>query len=245
MRARIEAPPGFSPLSGKAEAGLDRAWARLQKRNGRSSSRDIYNFLLTAAAHAWHSEKLSAVIDLGEELHDCDPASPTYGNYRWYWSNTHPDDRNAVEFCMSAASLTWTLYRDRLPADAREKLSAALALGVEGILRHKVDVSYTNIFLMRLANCILIGESTGRPELVQRGRDWLDEWLAYTRAYGIHEFSSPTYYGVDLADLGALARYAQDDSIRAKAATALRLFWTDIAANWFEPYQGIAGAHSR
>jgi hypothetical protein len=240
-----ETPPSYPALSPEAVRQLDRKWEQLQRHESELAVRDVFNFLLTAAARSWRPEKLSAIIDLAESLHDRDPASATYGNYRWYWRDPKPDDRNAVEFSMQAAGLAWVLYRDRLPETAREKLRAALALGVEGMLRHKVDVSYTNIFLMRLANCILIGESTGRPDLVQRGRAWLDEWLADTRAWGIHEYSSPTYYGVDLSDLGGLARYAQDPEVRSRAVSALQLLWTDIAANWFAPFQGIAGAHSR
>ncbi len=239
------APPNYPPLSAKAAAEFDRTWARYQKRAPDSGSRDIYTFFLNAVALDWRPEKWASIIDLAEELHDRNPDSPTYGNYRWYWRDEHPNDRNAVEFCLQTACLAWVLYRDRLPTDARAKLAAALALGANGMLRHKVPVSYTNIFLMRLANCILIGESTGRPDLVQKGRAWLDEWLAYTRVNGIHEFSSPTYYGVDLEDLGALARYTQEPDVRTESESALRLFWTDIAANWFGPYQGIAGAHSR
>jgi len=239
------AAPAYPPLAAKAIAGYDRTWERLQRREPNSGARDLYGFLLTVVAHDWRREKWVAIIALAEELHDRDPASPTYGNYRWYWREPKPNDRNAVEFFMQCASVTGVAYRDRLPPDARAALTAALALGTEGLLRHKVDVSYTNIFLMRLANCILIGEAAGRPELVQRGQAWFDEWFAYTRASGIHEFSSPTYYGVDLADLGALVNFSSSPAIRAQAAAALRLLWTDIAANWFEPYRGIAGAHSR
>jgi hypothetical protein len=129
---------------------------------------------------------------------------------------------------MQAAGLAWVLYRDRLPETAREKLRAALALGVEGMLRHKVDVSYTNIFLMRLANCILIGESTGRPDLVQRGRAWLDEWLADTRAWGIHEYSSPTYYGVDLSVPGLAAPLKLSVDLRTEKRLAIE--GADLAA---------------
>lgn len=240
-----ETPPSYPPLPSEATRQFDRAWARMQRHEPGLEVRAVYNFLLTVAARGWRPEKLSDVIDLAESLHDRDPASPTYGNYRWYWRDPAPNDLNAVEFSMQAAGLAWLLYRDRLPDSAREKLRAALLLGSEGMLRQRVDVSYTNIFLMRLANCILIGEAAGRPDLVQRGRAWLDEWFAYTRTCGIHEFSSPTYYGVDVADLGALARYAREPAVRAQAEAALRLFWTDIAANWFAPCQGIAGAHSR
>jgi len=237
--------PAYPPLDAKATAGYDRAWERYQQREPNSGARDLYGFFLTVVAHNWRPEQWAAIVALVEELHDRDPASPTYGNYRWYWRESKPNDRNALEFSMQSASLAWAAYRDRLPAEARQALAGAFALSAEGLVRHKVDVSYTNIFLMRIANSILIGETTGRPELVARGRAWFDEWFAYTRANGIHEFSSPTYYGTDLTDLGALANFSQTPAVRAQAVAALRLFWTDIAANWFEPYRGIAGAHSR
>ena len=239
------AAPDYPPLTAKATAEFDRAWERYQKREPNSGSRDLCNFLLTVVAHNWRPEKWAPLIDLIEELHDRDPASPTYGNYRWYWREPKPNDRNAVEFSMQTAGLAWVCYRDRFPEVARTKLAAAFALCGEGMMRHKIDVSYTNIFLMRLSNCILIGEATGDDKLVAFGRARFDEWLAYTRANGIHEFSSPTYYGVDVEDLGALANFTKLPDVRAKAEAALRLFWTDIAANWFAPYQGIAGAHSR
>lgn len=239
------AVPAYPPLDRKAAADLEHKLKRIEARAPTLGARDVYGLLLTAVAHDWRPEKWAEIVALGEELHDRDPQSPTYGNYRWYWREPKVNDRNAVEFAMSTAALTWVGYRDRLPADARQALEAALTLGAEGCVRQKVDVSYTNIFLMRLSNCILIGEALNRPELVAKGRAWFDEWFAYTRANGIHEFSSTTYYGTDLDDLGALANFSREPEVRAQAEAALRLIWTDIAANWFGPYEGIAGAHSR
>src|SRR5579871_1297286 len=105
------APPDYPPLDTKAIADFDRTWARYQKREPDSGSRDIYHFFLNAVAHNWRPEKWAAIVDLAEELHDRDPGSPTYGNYRWYWRDRHPNDRNAVEFCLQTASLAWVLYR--------------------------------------------------------------------------------------------------------------------------------------
>ncbi len=245
LRAAAPAPKPTAPAPGYALREMDRAWVRMQQRAPTLGVRELYSFVLTAAERGWHPETLPQVLDLAASMQDTNPASPTYGNYRWYYRDPKPDDRNAVEFSMQTASLTWLLYRDRLVPEAREKLAAAMRLGIEGMLRHKVDVSYTNIFLMRIANCILIGESTDRPDILARGRQWFDEWLVYTRTHGIHEFDSPTYYGVDLTDLGAIAQHTRDPDLRDKATRALRLFWTDIAAHWFEPFQGIAGAYSR
>ncbi|MFI5336044.1 MAG: hypothetical protein ACHQ5A_04630 [Opitutales bacterium] len=237
--------PAYPALNAKEAAELDKEWGRIRQRRPLDGSREIYAFLLTAAARGWHPERLPAVIDLAEEMHETDPAKKGYGNYRWHWNDPAPDDFNSVEFCLQTAGLTWVLYRDRLVPEARAKLAAAIALGTKGLLGHKVPVDYDNIFLMRLANAVLIGQSTGRPELVARGAAWLEEWLAQVRRDGLHEFSSPTYYGVDLAVLGSLVRYADDPGIRAKAAAAHAFLWTDIAANWFEPHQGITGPCSR
>lgn len=238
-------PPTYPALDAKEEEELARQWRDLKRRRPDDSSRALYGFVLTALAHAWQPKTVTEAIALAEELHDSDPASPGYGNYRWYWHDTAPNDLNAVQFCMQEASLAWILYRDRLDDAGRAKLSEALALGAKGVVRQKVPVSYTNIFLMKAANAILIGQSTGRPELAQQGKAWFQDWLDYTRANGNHEFSSPTYYGVDAEDLGSLVLYAQDPLIREKASKALVFLWTDIAANWFEPHQGISGANSR
>jgi hypothetical protein len=50
---------------------------------------------------------------------------------------------------------------------------------------------------------------------------------------------------VDLESLALIANHAASAKARAGAEAALRLFWTDIAANWFEPSARLGGAHSR
>ena len=243
-RAQSQAPV-YPPLDAKGEAELAKQWRDLKRKRPDDSSRGLYGFILTALAHNWQPKSVTEAIDLVEQMHDRDKASAGYGNYRWYWHDTKPNDLNAVQFCMQEASLAWILYRDRLDDAGRAKLSEALALGSEGVVRQKVAVSYTNIFLMRAANAILIGESTGAPKLALQGKAWFNEWIEYVRANGNHEFSSPTYYGVDAEDLGSLVLYSQDPEVRDKASKALNFLWTDIAANWFEPHQGISGANSR
>jgi hypothetical protein len=137
------------------------------------------------------------------------------------------------------------LYRDRLSKKARSQLESEMRYAIEGIRRHEVLVSYTNIFLMKAANCIFIGEHLPDEALAKEGYAMFDRWLDYTRQNGIHEYSSPTYYAVDLGSLSLLAKYPHDAAVKAKAEQALRLIWTEIAANWFPSFEGIAGTHSR
>ena len=229
----------------RAGKWLEGRWRRIQKVRPTMSSRELLGFSLEAAAAGWHPERIAKALDLAEQMQDRDETSRTFGNFKWYWQSDAPHDRNAVEFSMQQGILAWMLYRDALGAEGAERLKRLIRFGVEGIRRHRVNVAYTNIYLMKIWNCIAIGEATGRPTLADQGYQMLDQWLLYTWESGVHEYLSPTYYGVDIESLALIARFAQRRSGRRKAKAALRLFYTDIAANWFEPCRRLGGAHSR
>ena len=225
---------------------IDSLWRRVERRDPHLSSRMLFDFALEATAGAHRVTNVEAALALAEAMQDRDPASRTYGNLAWYLKDgNRPDDRNAVEFCMQKASLVRMLYWGRLSEPARERLQRLIDFGVEGITRHRVRESYTNIYLMKMWNCIALGENTNRPELAAQGYAMLDCWLLYTSRCGIHEYLSPTYYGVDIECLALIARHAKREAGRRKARIALELFWRDIAANWYAPGQRLGGAHSR
>jgi len=224
---------------------LERQWERIAQMRPRMGVRELFGFALEAASVGYDPETVAKVLDLAEQMQDRDETSRTYGNFKWYWDAERPVDRNAVEFSMQHGILVWMLYRDRLNAAGVERLERLIRFSVEGIRRHGVNVAYTNIYLMKIWNCIAIGEATGRPALAEEGYQMLDQWLLYTWESGIHEYGSPTYYGTDLDSLALIAKFARRRDGRRKAEAALRLFWTDIAANWFEPCQRLGGAHSR
>ena len=245
LTAQTAGPVAF-PLTPAIQHSLEQHGAGLLQPDKRNpDTRDLFGFVLDVAAHGADPRLAGTALALAKQKHEPDPASKYYGNYAWHWKDAHPDDRNAVEFSMQYASVTWMFYRDRLDATVRGQLESEIRYAIGGIRRHEVAVSYTNIFLMKAANCILIGENLPDPALAREGYALFDQWLDYTRRYGIHEFSSPTYYAVDLDSLGLLAKYPHDPAARAKAEGALRLLWTEIAANWFPSFQGIAGTHSR
>ena len=234
------------PLTAEIQHMLEQRWASLQQTEKRNTgTRDLFGFVLEVAARGGDMRMAEGALDLARQKREPDATSNLYGNYAWYWKDAHPVDRNAVEFSMQNASLAWMLYRNRLSEKARAQLESEIRYAIEGIRRHKVPVAYTNIFLMKAANCIFIGEQLPDADLAKEGCAMLDQWLDYTRVNGIHEYSSPTYTGVDLGSLGLLAKYPRDKAIRAKAGQALRLLWTEIAANWFPSFEGIAGTHSR
>ncbi len=231
--------------SAEASRLLEGKWKEIRTPAHDQEIREVFNFVLNAAAQGWPEEPMLGALAITNKMRESNPTSRLYGNYRWQWGDAAADDTNAVEFSMQYASLAWALYRDRLPPRVREALRSELVFASEGIRRQTVAVSYTNIFIMRAANNIMLGENLDDRAQAQRGYDDFAEWFQYTKANGIHEFDSPTYYGVDLGTLGILANHARSPVVRAQAEAALRLFWAEIGARWFPPFLGIVGPHSR
>ncbi len=221
------------------------AWAKATARKPELSAREIYLYALALCEADLSRERLAPLFEAGAQMQDRDPASRDYGNFRWYWRETAVDDRNAVEFCMQAATLIWLRHRDRLPPDARAVLARTLELAAEGCRRHRVSPSYTNIALMNAANLVLLGEGLGQDAVAAEGYRRLDGVCAAIATEGIHEYGSPTYYGVDLDDLVLLEAFCQRETGRAQAQALLALFWSDVALNYWQPSQRLAGTHSR
>ena len=239
-------PPLSQSQRGAFTRSLDRRWESFQKKLPNLCVRELFAFALDSAEADYRLDRIDGALAIAEEMQDVkDPNTRTYGNFKWYWKSEKPEDLNAVEFSMQDAALLWMRHRDRLPAEARERLERLIKSSIEGIHRHNVSDAYTNIFLMKAWNCIALGENTGRPDLAREGYALLDAWLLYTWENGVHEYVSPTYYGTDLDSLMLIAKFAQQERGRRQAEAALRYFWTDIAANWFEPGKRLSGSHSR
>ncbi len=240
---------GSTPLAFAADAGatarLSQRWDRLAGAGERLVSRELFWFAEVALENRSHAAEIEQAYAWAEEMQDRDPDSPTFGNFRWYRANPKPHDKNAVEFCMSTATVTWIHYRDRLTPAARASLERMMRFGAEGLKRHRVGPNYTNIFLEKTWNMIGVGQAMEMPELRKEGEQMLEQWLAYAWTNGITEYLSGTYYGVSFGPLEKIAQYAKNETTKEDANAALRLFWTDVAANWFAPCNRLGGACSR
>ena len=225
---------------------LDRNWKELEgEPKPTQGVRELFECALEAAGSGWHPERVEHLYSLATRYQDRDPTSKTQGNLHWIFSETAVHDTNAVEFTMQMAALTWAFYRDRLTPAARTLLKELMEHAIVGVRSHQVKEAYTNIYLMKIWNCIALGEALEHPDLADEGYAMLKRWLAFTAANGVSEFLSPTYTGCDLDSLGLIARWAGRDAGRSDARTALAIIWDSLAANWFPPAERISGAHSR
>lgn len=229
----------------RVAAGGESTWRKVQASSPDLSARELFACALAWCETGEHPERLERLFETAARMQDRDPNGKSYGNFRWSWKHAVVFDFNAVDFSMRGGALIWLRHRDQLPAAARDRLLPILELGAEGCRRHKVRESYTNIALMNAGDLILLGEALGKPEIAREGYARLERVLLYTAQAGIHEFSSPTYYGVDLDGLGLIEAFCRDARGRAQAQALLKLIWHDIALNFFPPAKRYAGPYSR
>jgi hypothetical protein len=210
-----------------------------------TSLRSLFVFLRNLAEARRNPERLGRLLALAAEAQNRDPKSPAYGNFKWLWRDPGVTDPNAVEFLMQDAALVWIRHKDWMPEEDRARFRELLACAVEACLRHRVPVTYTNIAILNAGNVAVLGEILDRPEVADEGYRRLEAVGIWTWTFGIAEFCSPTYYGVDLDGLEFLLSFARRKPGRRQAAALRELFWTDIAMNFFPAAEKLAGAHSR
>lgn len=207
------------------------------------------NYVLTLGEDARSIDKAERYLDSMWLVQDMDTASSRYG--RVPWSGTSWTDGNAIEFAMNnfAAAYLGHLgrldpgYLDRVVGGytVRQHIQAAIV----GVKNHSVSVNYTNIYLMRAANLVLLGEMVNDGTAVALGYAALGTWLDDTKASGINEFDSPGYAAVNITTLQRLFTNSRSPAVRSRTAAALDVVYEDAAANFFAPRSELAGAHSR
>lgn len=210
-----------------------------------NTTRDLFAISLVLCELGIYDERIEKYLSLAEKMQDRNPDSKTYGNFKWYLNSEKVVDLNSVEFCLREGFLIWIRHREKLNKNTLEILERLLKIGIKGVLNRPVPVTYTNIYLIKTWNLIAYGENFNDEEIKNMGYKKLDEWLDYTKENGLREYSSPNYYHVDITALGLIYNYTKNEEIKRKASIALKLFWTDIALNFFEPAGRLSGSKSR
>jgi hypothetical protein len=188
---------------------------------------------------------------------------PSSLNFKWNYADSRVTDTNAVEFVTEyLAQISYRFpkllaqYGPVTQSGTIENLlSQVLADGQLGELNHNIAVSYTNIWLLRACNLLLTGQGitdgsgqvlvAENSTVTDTARTNLMAWVSTVRTYGVSEFLTPTYTGVDLEALGYLYLYATDPGISTMAQQGAKLLWIDLYANWFNQNQRTGGTHSR
>jgi len=242
------ARPAWSPPDiSRAPAELDAQWRQIAQVSQAKplGVRGVFRFALEAAGANWRPDLVEKALAFARTLQDTDPASDTFGNFRWRSDHPRVLDRNGVDFCAQQMILIHKLHDARLTPAARSQLRQMMTDALTGLQKHDIKISYTNIWLQNSSGRMLLGEILGIPDAARDGRDRFDEWLRFTAQNGITEHGAVTYYGTDLDSLALIAKFAAQPETRAGAMQAIRYFWTDAAANWWAAGDRLACANSR
>ena len=209
------------------------------------SSRELFYQAYQLCEANTDLQQLDLLFDTAEKMQDRNEKSSGFGNFRWSWRDGYVMDYNAVEFCMEHGVLIWIRHRDKLTAEQRTKLLRLYEFAIQGCLRHRVSSGYTNIAIMNAANLILLGEALDRTDVFAEGEKRLHDFILRTARYGVTEYASPTYTGVDIGTLLTLWQNVKSESVKTRIDRLLTLFWSDVAATTFKQANRFTGAHSR
>jgi len=227
------------------QRALDGSYAGILKAGERLAARDLARYALEATAAGESPAKVAQALTTLRSQQELRKENPNFGNFRWYRGQPEVKDKNAVQFVCQNLLVLGLAHGDKLDAANAASLKTLLTDAAQGSLQQRVRPDYTNIFLMKACNLVLLGQYLGDEKLTAQGRANLQEFLTYTRTNGITEYNSTTYTGIDMDCAIQLVKLARDPKDQETGRTLLRLFWTEVAVNWFEPCQRLGGAHSR
>jgi hypothetical protein len=176
---------------------------------------------------------------------DTDPKSPSYGTVLWKQNHPEIKDPNAIEFTLHGMAPALIRHGDRLSPAMRDYLKPHLIAARAALRAHRVQPPYTNIYLMKATNLLLVGQYLADDTAVSEARQMLETWVAGVREHGITEYDCPVYTAIVLNCLTPAHDLAADPRDRAVLKQALDYVWADSLANYFPGQQTLAGAQSR
>ncbi len=231
------------------KATLEREWAAAQTTPSQLGVRDCFLFLIDALdTHFLKDEQVEWLLKKVQKRAVANPAAgKSYGNIYWGWQETGFDvgDGNNVQFCVQYGILMKLLFNDRLSKAAAKTLDEIFRLANNGVRNQEVRISYANIYLMKVWNLLALGQVYHDPGMIDDGRRLFDLWLSHVAKYGIREFDSPTYSGIDLESLLLISTFSEDAAVKIKAEDALNFLITDLSAHYNKRAGLLGGAHSR
>jgi len=183
-------------------------------------------------------------------LQDTDPASRTYGIWPWLLEEPlekmSPPDWNWADFCGARLAVMLADYGQSVPDELKQAMRTSLGHAASAIKKRNVGPGYTNIAIMGGGVCAAAGEILGDVELLQYGRQRLQQVAAHTEQHGgFNEYNSPTYTMVALAECERTLHLVRDEATRQAAESLRRVAWQTIADSYHPGTGQWAGPHAR
>lgn len=200
-------------------------------------------------------ERAHACLDALFALQYDEPGTDIHGTFRVFAETPHPPpspvmwedyDPNWRQFLGTIFVLVLRRHDDVLVGARRERLVRAVQLAVEGEPPRRIPPSYANIALMHAWLQVEAGTLLDRPSLVDVGEAFASKIVERFDRHGcFDEYSSPTYYGIDLEALGLWRSWSSSASLAAEGARIEAALWRDVA-RWYHPgLRNLCGPSTR
>jgi hypothetical protein len=171
-----------------------------------------------------------------------DTDSPIYGTVPWAIGvHAESEDANAIEFTCLPTGAIMPRYRSQLSPEFIKDITPHLHAALAAIRRHKVSVAYTNIYLMKISNLLLLVEAIGDDDAVKLGLSNLNQWIGYTQKNGIGEYNNPTYFETQINSANVAYSNTSNPVAKAELRAVLDFLWADACASYYAPTQQLGG----
>ena len=169
----------------------------------------------------------------------------TYGNFFWMDNVDEVRDPNAVSFMVPNYHYLLTRHPNVLGDSLVDQVLEALATAAHGLLGHRCQWAYGNIFLLNILAELQIAHLLDDSRLRGIAYHDFEEWLSYTDRFGITEFNSPTYTGVQMTALEGMLDVPCEDRLHHKVRRLLDLYYSDMFLQYHPRSDLFAGPKSR
>ena len=235
----------LATVAANVEAGCRSVEEGLANPNPQPSVRQLTSCALGRLELGHEPARAEKLVRHAFSLQDMDTTSPGYGTVPWQQGHPEIKDPNAIEFTMQPVSVILLRHAGKLSESFKQDAQPHIRAAISAIQRHNVAVKYSNIYLMKLVNLLLLGQAIGDGKAVAQGKAHFETWLAFTRTNGVTEYDSSTYSPIQVDSLALAHNLTTDTALKARLKSVLDFYWADFAANYFAGRQTMTGPASR
>ncbi len=170
-------------------------------------------------------------------LQDAKEGSRTYGLWSYYLEENLDDmiapDYNWADFISKCLLGIRILASDRVTAETKEIMDAAIRRAAMCSIRRNVGLDYTNIALMSSMTILSAGELLQDKAIFEAGKERLEKLYAYTKFNGaFSEYNSSAYVLVALNEIARMKRFFKDSRCRFLAEELNGYAWDGLSNHY-------------
>lgn len=145
------------------------------------------------------------------------------GNFKWNYEDNGVEDQNAVTFILPSLLYIYSQHYHQLEPDLQDQIEVVLERGHQAILdlEKHIPVWYANVYLEMISCLIKLGDE-------DTALRWTNIFYNFTKQYGINEYASWGYVGVQLAGLQGAYENARTSELKRMLSELLDLHWFDV-----------------